>query len=341
MGKARIASPAAAAACPASRDRAKRRVVAERARCPVTQVVGRLDGTKRPHAQAGAPRRWPMVLTGVMPRVPFFGPRLPPSQQQQVRLGLADLSVPSALIEAVLPLLPESTSGILVYGSYARGDARAASDLDILVVGYDFIRPEVDDRISLSFYSEQQLRDATGTLFGYHLTRDGKVLLDVNGQLSAILAVIEPPDPDELKAKIWRLSAVLTIPPEERAQYLPGMTQLARYLLRSAMYAEALRIGEPCFSVQEIATREDDPSLRELLSSHTHEQRPPSERTFSELRERLERIVGPIPDAPARSLAALVVEAWPVDRDLSNLALLALKANEEGILYSEVPKVVL
>ena len=127
------------------------------------------------------------------------------------------------------------------HGSYARGDARAASDLDILVVGDDFMRPEGDDRISLSFYSEQQLHDATGTLFGYHLTRDGKVLLDVNGQLSPILAAIEPPDPDKLKAKIWRLSVVLTIPPAERALHLPRMTQVARYLLRSALYAEVLR----------------------------------------------------------------------------------------------------
>jgi predicted nucleotidyltransferase len=284
-----------------------------------------------------------MVFTDVMPRVHFsFGPRLPQSQQQQVRSGLADLGVPSALIEALLPLLPESTSGILVYGSYARGDARAASDLDILVVGDDFIRPEGDDRISLSFYSEQQLRDATGTLFGYHLTRDGKVLLDVNGQLSPILAAIEPPDPDKLKAKIRRLSAVLTISPAERAQHLPGMTQVARYLLRSAMYAEALKIGEPCFSVQELAARDNDPSLRELLSSHAHEQRPPTEETFSELRERLERIVGSVPNSAAAStLEALIVEAWFVDQDLSNLALLALGTSDEGILYSEVPKVVL
>ena len=283
-----------------------------------------------------------MVLTDVMPRVHFSFSRCLPPSQQQIRLGLADLGVPSALIEALLPLLPESTSGILVYGSYARGDARAASDLDILVLGDDFIRPEGDDRISLSFYSEQQLRDATGTLFGYHLTRDGKVLLDVNGQLSPILAAIEPPDPDELKAKIWRLSVVLTIPPAERAKHLPGMTQVARYLLRSAMYAEALRVGEPCFSVQELATRGNDPSLRELLSSHAHEQRPASEGTFSELQERLERIVGPVPDgAAASSLEALVVEAWSVDQDLSNLALLAFGADDEGISYSEVPKVVL
>ncbi len=93
--------------------------------------------------------------------------------------------------------------------------------------------------------------------------------------------------------------------------------------------------------MQEIAARENDSSLRELLSSHTDEQRPPSERTFSELLERLVRIVGPIPDSAARSLEALVVEAWSVDQDLSNLALLALKTDEEGILYSEVPKVVL
>jgi len=79
-----------------------------------------------------------------------------------------------------------------------------------------------------------------------------------------------------------------------------------------------------------------------LLSSHAHEQRPASERTFSELQERLERIVGPVPDgAAASSLEALVVEAWSVDQDLSNLALLAFGADDEGISYSEVPKVVL
>jgi len=264
------------------------------------------------------------------------------SAARVIRRRMDSLGVPAGLVEALLPLLPASLTGVLVYGSWARGDARGVSDLDVLVLDETGISPKPDDRISLSFYSEQQLREATGTLFGFHLARDGKVVLDGQGQLGRTLAAIEPPDPEVLLEKIRRLSAVLTVNSHELASYLPGLTQVARYLLRSALYAEALKDGNPSFSVGDLAVRRDDPSLRELLSSHANEQHPASASTFAELQERLERVVGAPPDdAAGKSLEAVVVEAWPLDRDLSNLALLALGTESEGVPYSELPKVVL
>lgn len=278
-----------------------------------------------------------------MPKVTFvIGSPLGAASWAGIQGELNSRGVPAPLILELKSRLPSTPRGLLLYGSWARGDAHESSDLDILVLDGQYTPTPPGSHLSVSYYSEAQLRGATQTLFGLHLRRDGVVLLEVESALSATLRDLDPPDAAALLSRIANLSMVLQVRDPDLVAHLQGLTQVARYLLRSALYAQALSMGSPCFSVAEIAVRQQEPALVGLLSSHRELQPPTTRATFEDLRTRLERVVGPPPDAAYSNLEALVVSSVLEDEDLSNLALLALRSeDDEALPYAEIPKVVL
>jgi len=116
---------------------------------------------------------------------------------------------------------------------------------------------------------------------------------------------------------------------------------LARYLLRTAIYAKAMMHGEPCFSVRELAERFHDSSLATLLASDQEITGPPSEELLDTLITRLVTVVGPLPENKFGSVSALAVGAWDADRNLAALAIRAASEDEETLDYSDLPKVLL
>jgi hypothetical protein len=169
----------------------------------------------------------------------------------------------------------------------------------------------------MSFYSAEQLLNATRTLYGTHLIRDGKVLWDECGTVAAIMAQLEPADADVLLRRVKELAVGLDASSTELGQHLEGLTRLARYLLRTAIYAVAMRQGQPCFSVRELAVRFKDPELATLLASDPSIFPPTTAEGFSDLRDRLSEVVGPLPHHPYGSLQALAIHNWDSDRILA------------------------
>ena len=231
--------------------------------------------------------------------------------------------------------------GLLLYGSWARGDATDDSDLDALALNFIGIQPDRGGRVSLAHYNEVQLRAVSGTLFGYHLVRDGVVLFERGRQLSTLLAAIKAPEPGSVLERVRSLTPVLDVSSGVRSRYIDGLTQVARYLVRSALYAEALDNGEPCFSVREIAERKQDPDLAAVLSSHAAVRPAASTAVFDDLRARLSTVIGPLLHNPYGDLDALIEDAWEANRELSNFATLALSDGTEDLPYDELPKVTL
>ncbi len=260
--------------------------------------------------------------------------------REEFFVKLRTLGVPAELIEQAWAIVKGSTIGLLVYGSWARNEARESSDLDMLLLSNVRTRPHPTENVSISFYSSDQLIGARRTLFGTHLARDGMILHDTDGQMKRILATFTPPDPGALLRRVRDFSAILDVTSRDRVTYLSGLTQVARYLLRTAMYALALQDGRPCFSLDELSIRFDQPELRTLLSSHPGVYPEPSDEVLADLVHRLATAVGPGPENPYGSLHALIVVAWQEDRDLANLATLTLGVND-SLPYSEIPKVVL
>jgi predicted nucleotidyltransferase len=254
---------------------------------------------------------------------------------------LRSLHVPDHLIDRLASLLEGvPVTGMLLYGSWARLEAEATSDLDILVLTTLPARSSHADRVSVSMYTPDQLLTARSTLFGMHLARDGVVLNDPSGELRRILSQFTSPDADSLMARLQHLSAVLDATDDEIRKHIAGFCRLARYLLRTAIYASAIRDGQPCFSLRELANRYEDPALEIILSSHEGVHPEPSTSTLNDLRSRLHAALGSESHNRYKSLRSLIVGAWNTDRELSYLALLIL-GQDENLPYAQIPKVIL
>ncbi len=227
----------------------------------------------------------------------------------QLLESLARLAVPDELARCV-PAMPIDSSGLLLYGSWARGDAVVGSDLDLLVI-VEQPRPSIyPGDVSVSYYTIAQVESGRGTLFGAHLKRDAKVLWDPTGELGVVLSRMGEVevDTERLFSRARNMSRILGCPAMDLPKYLPGLLREARYLLRSCMYARAIAEGSPCFSVREIAQRNADPPLASLLASRQTTE--PSGEELNECISRLEIILGPLPLNPHGSLEALVVNGF-------------------------------
>ncbi len=254
---------------------------------------------------------------------------------------LGRLALDERLRSAAVDLIPSDLDGLLVYGSRARTDFTPCSDLDLLALVPNERGSRAHSGVSLSCYTPSQLRSASGTIFGMHLQRDGIVAYDSTGELGPILASFVEPDPMALFRRIRQLGAVLDASTIDRREHLAGLVRLARYLLRTATYALALSQGRPCFSVRELAERFQEPQLAQLLASDPMQQNPVSDMLLSDLKVRIERIVGQLANNPCVSLQALAVNDWDVDRDRATLAILASSKHGDTFDYTQLPKVLL
>jgi hypothetical protein len=118
---------------------------------------------------------------------------------------LARLAVPDDLARCV-PVMPMDLSGLLIYGSRARGDAVPGSDLDLLAV-VERPRPSTySGNVSVSYYTISQIESGRGTLFGVHLKRDAKILWDETGELRVILSTMGEVDTERLFARARNMS---------------------------------------------------------------------------------------------------------------------------------------
>lgn len=265
------------------------------------------------------------------------------ASRNELAAALRSLDLDMVEVEGVLERIGERSLGVLLYGSRARGDFLPSSDFDLLRLTTDTTIPTFKvGRASVSSYTKGQLLSADGTLFGTHLKRDGRILVDPNGYLASFLELVVPADAEELLRRVQRYSVLLDLPEPEKEAHRSGLVRLARYLLRTAVYAQAMKDGKACFSVRELATRFADEDLATLLASDPAVTGPPTLSLLEELTDRLENVVGQFPRNRYQTLQALAVALWDSDR---NLAALAIRAGDEeevdSLDYSDLPKVLL
>lgn len=259
--------------------------------------------------------------------------------QEALESGLANLDVPEEMIGVAARIVPDDTLGVVVYGSRARGDAAEASDLDLLAL-VENQRPSMDcENVSLSFYTATQLASGIGSLFGAHLRRDGRVIFDTNDQLESLVDSLVSVDVKRLFRRLSYFSVIFGSLDHDLPKHLPGLLRMARFFLRSALYALAIEQGRECFSVRELAVRYKDPKLATLLSSRSSSK--DSHDTLRECLERLSKIVRPLRENPHGSLEALIVNEWNPESELIAVAMRALGTERVGGGYGDVRKVLL
>lgn len=264
------------------------------------------------------------------------------STWQSIDEKLTGLGVPSKLRAGLRSNAIGDWQAMLLYGSWARGDADVDSDLDVLLLEANTsFRSIRDARVSLARYDSRDVSNLSGTLFGFHLVRDGIVLHDTGGQLARALSAIQPPVPGSIIARVRLLSQVLDVSDADRREYIEGLTKVGRYLLRTAMYAQALDKGRPCFSVREIANHKHDTALVAVLSSHEAVRPAASLEVFHDLCRRLTAAIGPLAPNPFGTLHGLIEGSWADARELSNFATLVLASEEDELPYDELPRVTL
>lgn len=252
---------------------------------------------------------------------------------------LADARVPRDVIGEILAALPSRALGIVLYGSVARGDSSPTSDIDLLVVSDDHETTRSVGRVNVTTYDENQFRSADGTIFGMHVARDGLVLHDAGGVTKAITSFGEV---DVLRAerRLSDLATLLDLPEGERLRNLAGFVRHARYVLRTATYLAALKAGQPCFSVTELADRAGDPELVKLLSSHPTVQGEPTWEVLEELRRRVRAIAAPSFDIEFETLHDAIVGLGVTHADVSDAAVMILDRRPSDP-YAAIPRVIL
>ena len=122
-------------------------------------------------------------------------------QREVVLQALRGLEIPEEILRDV-PDLPVRVQGLLVYGSRARGDSVLGSDLDLLALSERMSPSAYSGLVNVSFYTADQLKSGVGTLFGAHLRRDARVVLDPTGRLQAILEWLGEVDTDRLLTRV-------------------------------------------------------------------------------------------------------------------------------------------
>lgn len=250
---------------------------------------------------------------------------------------LEQLGIPVEMREG-FPELPDDIEGLLIYGSRARGDHQAESDLDVLALASESGPTLSSADVSVAIYTRRQLSTGIGTLFGAHLKRDSKIVWDPSGEFEAIVASMGEVDSSRLLARARAMSVLFTTPERDLPKYLPGISRQARYLLRSCLYAQSIAAGKPCFSVRELATRYQDPDLARLLASRQDDS--PSVVDLESCLRRLSSIVGAFPQNPHGSLEATLVNEWGKPSDVLSMAYMALGLSG-GSDYEEVEKILL
>jgi hypothetical protein len=180
----------------------------------------------------------------------------------------AGTAAPIDLANGVLPLLRGDRIAVMLFGSHARGDAHAASDVDILQLVARWSPSYAIGPLSVSVYTREHLLAlaGAGSLFVLHLAVEGRPLEDPGQHLHRTLeAYRAPASYERTRSNLRRASSVLAVDRATFQRNPTGFLRVAFYLLRTALYGRCVELGSPAFAMRQVAQRLGQPEIVEIF----------------------------------------------------------------------------
>jgi predicted nucleotidyltransferase len=231
------------------------------------------------------------------------------------------------MIADILPeeilAIERTASATMLFGSYARGDQGAESDIDLLQIVNKPEPARKIGRIVVSCYTLGQLTTLAkqGSLFVLHLRTEGRILNDEKHILrSALESYVRPPSYGKLLTAISTAAAVLHLKPDSlNANQASGILSLGLYLLRTLVYVRCIEKGTPAFSLVRAREILGDSEGIALLAERRGLFKNPRVVDLNNLRDHLEDLLGKRVEFLGSELEVVAVNATGKNKEAGKL----------------------
>jgi predicted nucleotidyltransferase len=219
--------------------------------------------------------------------------------------------------------LEKTPCDTMLFGSYARGDQNAESDIDVLQVVKKVSPARKVGKIVVSCYTIRQLVNLAkqGSLFILHLRMEGVILHDPNHVLrSALDCYVAPATYDKLLSTISVAAAVLHLRIDSlNANQASGVVSLGIYLLRTLIYVRCVEMGTPAFSLDRAQVILGEHRAFRFLAQRRKLFQNPQNFSLEEIRDLIEDLMDRTVEHLGSGLDAIAVNATRKDREAGKL----------------------
>lgn len=158
---------------------------------------------------------------------------------------------------------------LILYGSKARGDARADSDVDLLLASCsgDLQKPTTVAGVSLHRYPKPwlEVQAQQGSLFAYHVAFEGVALEDADGLIGRLRSVFRRKDTYDEDILVGSLVMKLLIAADWGANFEARRRFV--WALRTTLIAATAADGSPVFAPLALESRIGLYGVAELISN--------------------------------------------------------------------------